>query len=271
MHAQSTDHVRLRSLRPHAGALYRRGAGRRHRPQFPGDRRSAADLRPHGQGPRFRRLRDVELRGDQPVRGRAARDGGAAGVSLARVPARLHHGQPQGGEDAQGPRRQAHRRPALHPDRGGVHPRPAAGRIRSRSSRVHWVQGAINSARSHGNPAAPSAAQAGIDRAEHVGPLAQRIAGSRRDPGHHRQRPAGGAAHQSGRAAAVSGFPRGRARIATGAPACSRSCTWSPCAATSTSGIRSSRRASTRRWTPPRTWRSRRCAMSARCATCCPA
>jgi 4,5-dihydroxyphthalate decarboxylase len=72
---------------------------------------------------------------------------------------------------------------------------------------VHWVQGATNSAESHGNPSAPPLLKpVSIE-------LAQPAARGRRDPGHPRQRPAGGAAQQSRRATAVSGLPRPRARL----------------------------------------------------------
>ena len=96
-------------------------------------------------------------------------------------------------------------------------------------------------------PGGALAAQARVDRAEQVGPLAQRAARGERDPGDPRQRSAGCAAHQSGRAAVISEFPRRRARVRSSVRASSRSCISSPCVATSTSGIRSLPRASMRR------------------------
>ena len=47
--SKTSDHVRLRPLRPHAGALHRRREAGRHRPQFPRHRPSARDLRPHAE------------------------------------------------------------------------------------------------------------------------------------------------------------------------------------------------------------------------------
>ena len=148
----------------------------------------------------------------------------------------------------EGPRRQAHRRPALHPDRGGLHPRHAAGRIRRRS-----LGRALGAGR-HQQRAV--ARQPGGDRR-----CSSRCRSSRTRSGRSLSELLEGGEIQaiigSGLpdalrtnpdvAAAVSEFPRGRARVVQAHARSSRSCISSPCAATSTRSIRSSPRASMRR------------------------
>src|SRR5262249_50163849 len=102
---------------------------------------------------------------------------------------------------------------AVHGGRGTVRAGPAQGRVRGRSLRRALGAGCRQQrgvARQLGGAAA---AQAGLDRAEPVGLLAERAARAQRDPGDHRQRTARGAQDQSRRGAALSRLPRGRARL----------------------------------------------------------
>ena len=80
-------------------------------------------------------------------------------------------------------------------------------------SGVHWVQGATNSAQSHGNPAAPPPLEpVSIEQNRSGRSLSELLEAGEIQAIIGSGLPAC-AAHQSGRAAAVSGFPRGRARI----------------------------------------------------------
>ena len=199
------------------------------------------------QESRFRRLRNVELRGHQPARRRPQRNGCAAGVSLARVPSRLHHGQPQGGQVAEGPRGQAHRRPALHPDRGALHPRLAAGRVRRRSVGRALGAGGDQQPRGARQSLGAAAAQARLDRTECIRSLPERTACNAAT-----SRPSSAAACRR-RCAPIptcNGCFRTSTRSSwtiTGARASSRSCISWRSGATSTKDIRSSPPASTRR------------------------
>ena len=122
----------LRALRPHAGALHRRGAGRRRRPQLPGRRQPAQHFRPHGRRARIRRRRILIVRIRLALRRRTMSVRRHSGVRLARVPAQLHLHQQEAHQVAEGPRRQAHRRAGLHHDRGDLHPRALERRARHR-------------------------------------------------------------------------------------------------------------------------------------------
>ena len=92
-------------------------------------------------------------------------------------------------------------------------------------STIEWVQGAINEPGAYGNPNGHADAQAGQNHAEQQRQVAERHAGSRRNPGHHRLEPAARAQAQSRRGAAVPRLSRARRRTTTAAPRSSRSCT----------------------------------------------
>ena len=105
----------------------------------------------------IRRLGILQLRIHQPIRARRLSVRGAAGVSLARLPPRLHLRQPQGRHPhAQGHGGQARRRAALYDDRRGLDARPSGAPIRRRPLDHHagW-RARSNHAGSHGEPSAP--------------------------------------------------------------------------------------------------------------------
>jgi len=180
--------------------------------------------------------------------GRRREDGGAAGLPLARLPARLHYGQPQA---VRTPKDLAGKRighPALHPDRGAVHPRPAAGTSTGSISRACIGSRAPPTERSH----------TGIRRRRRCSGLCR---SSRMRSGRSLSE-----LLEAGEIQAIIGsglplalrtnpdvqrlFPDFHARASsttTGARASSRSCISSPSAETSTRSIRSSPRVSTRR------------------------
>ena len=106
-------------------------------------------------------------------------------------------------------------------------------------SGVHWVQGATNSPHSHGNPSTPPLIKpVSIEQNASGHSLGELL--ERGDPGDPRQRPAGRASHQSRRAADCFPTSMPSNSTITAARASSRSCTSSPCVATSTRNIRSS-------------------------------
>ncbi len=131
------------------------------------------------------------------------------GLRLAHVPARLHRGRHPRDQVTQGPRRQAHRRPALHHDRRGLDPRAARARQRCRSL------GRRLGRRRHGGAEAArpadraAAAEAGEDHREPERKVPERAAGGRRDPGRDRRRPAVLHQDESPRATALPRLPRG--------------------------------------------------------------
>ncbi len=62
---------------------------------------------------------------------------------------------------AEGPRRQARRAAALHPDRRDLGARTSAHQFGVDLDTIRWVQGAVEKAGTHGKPHAPAAAAAG--------------------------------------------------------------------------------------------------------------
>jgi len=164
------------------GALYRRGAGRRHRSRLSRHRRSAAESSTAWEESRFRRLRNVELRGHQPTCRRPAGDGCTCRSFPSRV---FRHGFIT-------VNRKAVRTPKeLAGKRIGVplYTQTAALFIRGLLqdeydvdlSGVHWVQGATNSAESHGNPSAPPLLKPVSIEQNTSGRSPQRTARDRRD------------------------------------------------------------------------------------------
>ena len=100
----------------------------------------------------------------------------AAGLSVARLPARHDHRQPQARSLARRSGRQTHRRPALYDDGGRVHSRPAATRLRCRPLRRALGAGRDQPHRRSRRPARTAAAETGRHRDQHHRPHAQRAA-----------------------------------------------------------------------------------------------
>ena len=207
---ETAAHLRLRALRPHAGAPHRRGAGRGRRPQLPGRRQSAQHLRPHGRRAGVRRRGILQLRIRLALRRRPVPVRRHPGVRLARVPAQLHLRQQEAHQVAEGPRRQAHRRAGLHHDGGDLHPRAAERRARHRLLQERMGRGRHQQRQAARQSDHPADRQEAFDQRQQVRQVAQQDAGGRRTAGHHRHRRAGGVRPQSRYRAALSGLPRGR-------------------------------------------------------------
>ena len=138
---------------------------------------------------------------------------GAAGVSFARVPARLHFRQCARRHPlAEGSRRQTRRRAALHADRGAVGARTPVATVRRRSRYDPVGAGRGRGCRHPRQAACAAAASAGEDRAERQAGLARRTAGARRDRCPDRLTQAGDVRPRSRRGAAVSELSRARTR-----------------------------------------------------------
>ena len=158
----------------------------------------------------------------------------------------LHcHQQEVRHQDAQGSRRQTHRRAALYDDRRDLHQRDLAPRIRRRS-----LQGPLGAERHERGrlarqPDRAAAAEENDDREQHI--PTKRSASSCRGRGrrHARHQPAGRDPHQSRTSPGCFRISSRSTRTCTSARASIRSCTWSRSRRASTSDIRSWRRAST--------------------------
>ncbi len=114
-----------------------------------------------------------------------------SGVPLARVPPLVHLRQCDADQEAEGPRRQARGRAALHHDGGALYPRPAAGRIRRRPLDHPLGAGRDQSAGHARRSQGPAAAPAGFHRAEQQRQVVERAARRRHARRRYRDRGAG--------------------------------------------------------------------------------
>ena len=102
------------------------------------------------------------------------------GVRLARVPAQLYLHQQAAHQVAEGPRRQAHRRAALHHDGGDLHPRAASATSTASTSRSANGSRATSTAPSRTATRPSCRPQEAVDRRQQVRQVAEPDAGGRR-------------------------------------------------------------------------------------------